>query len=134
MSSKGSGAKAGVKNGMANAVTTAGGSRGGLKRVIILITMLKCWGSLLSRFSNSVRTLAHRQIRESLSERVTRHVLAQDLEDVEKTGESYKESPSRILETITDADTFEYNGFGRILEMHVKTMTRTYRNPCSKTR
>ena len=134
MSSKGSGGAAAVGTDLANAVVSAGGSRGGLLRVIVLITMLKCWGSLLFRFSGSVRGLAHRQIRESLSERVTRHVLAQDLEDVEKTGESYAESPSRILESITDDDTFEYNGFGCILEMHVKHEQRVCGHTNRRTR
>ena len=58
---------------------------GGLKRVVLLLVLLRTWGSLLSKLAWSMREQAYREVRESLAEKLTRHVLAQDLEDVEKS-------------------------------------------------
>ena len=53
---------------------------GGLKRVVVLLVLLRAWGSLLSKLSYKMREHAYREVRESMAEKLTRHVLAQDLE------------------------------------------------------
>jgi hypothetical protein len=98
-----------------------------LKRVMLVMVILKSWGSLLSQLAHRMRTRAHRLIRESLCDQLTKHVLSQDLVDVEAKGDDWQTSPQTMLDSMTDEDQFEYVVLNSPqTESHVCCHKRTY--------
>jgi hypothetical protein len=74
-----------TRAGFSGGTTSGSGSNGGhsLSKVILIMIMLRTLKQLLEDFGTKLRDAGNRSIRMSLTERLTKHVLSQDLEEVD---------------------------------------------------
>ena len=119
----------------ANAATggKVGGNGGGvssnggvveLKRVISITVMLRVIQYVLNEFATSIKDAGNAKIRGKLSDRLTRHVLSQDLEDVDAQTKGNDDpwsqnatTPQAILRSLSDQWDFARCGLGQIIQI-----------------
>jgi ABC-type multidrug transport system fused ATPase/permease subunit len=119
MASKAANAATGGKFGGSNSTV-------GLGRIIYICVMLRIANTVLDDLGAKLQRAGNDKTRRKLSEQITRHMLSQDLEDVDAASKVGKDdpfsggsttTPAAMLRTLTDSYGFEQEGLGQIIKI-----------------
>ena len=94
-----------------------------LRRIVLIMMLLRTLGTCLDSAAQSMWDAGAKAVRTSLSARLTKHVLSQDLETVDEAKDKEDiysgstTSPHAILKTLESAQSFDKSELGQVIKI-----------------